>query len=89
MEKCDFYSEVREEAKKEELLKNNNPYFDEDGALVFKSTDETSIRITNKGLYLKDKYGNEMYTDSFKVSLKDNAPSYEKLYNYWLETKQK
>lgn len=27
--------------------------------------------------------------DDFKVSLKNNAPSYEELYNYWLETKQK
>lgn len=88
--KCDFYSEVREKAIKEEnFLENRNPYFDEDGALVFKSTDGTSIRITNKGLYLKDKYGNEMYIEDSRACLEDNAPSYEELYNYWLETKQK
>ena len=73
----------------EKLLANINPYFDEDGALLFKSTDGTSIRITNKDIYLKDRYGNEMCMDNFKVSLKDNAPSYEELYKYWHETKQK
>lgn len=73
--------------KEEKILESNNTYFDEDGAFVFKSTDGTSIRITNKDIYLKDRYGNEMCMDNFKVSLKDNTPSYEEFYNYWLETK--
>lgn len=87
--KCDFYPEVREEAIKEEkFLENINPYFDEDGAIVFKSTDGATIRITNKDLYFIDKYGNEMSMGDFKISLKSNTPSYEELYNHWLKTKQ-
>lgn len=87
--KCDFYPEVREEAIKEEkFLENINPYLDEDGAIVFKSTDGATIRITNKDLYFIDKYGNEMSMGDFKISLKSNTPSYEELYNHWLKTKQ-
>ena len=70
------------------ILENINPYFDEDGAIVFKSTDGTVIRITNKDLYFIDKHGNEMSIGDFKISLKSNMPSYEELYDHWLKTKQ-
>ena len=71
------------------ILENINPYFDEDGAIVFKSTDGTVIRITNKDLYFIDKYGNETSMVDMFLKFDKNAPSYEELYNYWLETKQK
>ena len=70
------------------ILENISPYFDEDGALVFKSTDGTAIRITNEDLYFIDKHGNEMSIGDFKISLKSNMPSYEELYDHWLKTKQ-
>ena len=70
------------------ILENISPYFDEDGALVFKSTDGAAIRITNEDLYFIDKYGNETSMVDTFLKFDKNAPSYEELYDHWLKTKQ-
>ena len=94
--KCDFYPEVREKAAKEEKFIDNGigawnsikVYIDDDGGTVFKHVDGTSIKITNEDLYVIDKYGNELSMNEIGTNFKSNAPSYEELYNYWLDTKQ-
>lgn len=94
--KCDFYPEIREKAVKEEKFIDNSVgvynsvkvYIDDDGATIFKYVDGTGIKMTNNGLYAIDKYGNELLTNEIGVNYKSNTPSYEELYNYWLNTKQ-
>ena len=94
--KCDFYPDIREKAMREEKFINigawNNggvkAYIDDDGAILIKAVDGTIIKMTNKDLYFIDKYGNEMSINELNSHFKSNSPSYEELYNYWMNTKQ-
>ena len=62
--------------------------WDENGLLTAVSEDG-KIVFTKENTQMVDKYGNTFTIDSLKAIFKQNSPTYDELYEYWLENKTK
>lgn len=65
---------------------NSKMFCDENRVLTISEGNET-IKIKNDGFHFIDRYGNEMFFKDYKLTFKNNSPTYEELYNHWLKTK--
>jgi hypothetical protein len=61
--------------------------WDENGLLTLVS-DQGKIIFTNEDTCMVNKYGDTFTINSLKATFKQNAPTYDELYEYWLKTKQ-
>ena len=59
-----------------------------DGSYIIQSIDGNMIKIMSDGLYMVDKYGNTTFLTDINFAYKQNSPSYDELYEYWLKTKE-
>lgn len=59
----------------------------EDGTLTM-ITPYGSVKITNDKLSFTDKYGNTLTFEDMKAIYQLNSPTYDELYEHWLQTKQ-
>lgn len=63
--------------------------YKEDKSIILKSDDGRVFAISEDKIIAMDKYGDVMeYVDGV-IRYKQNAPTYEELYEYWLKTKDK
>ena len=58
-----------------------------DGLIFGMNSDGSYVKMTSTDLYFVDKYGNEECLSNFGATFKQNAPSYDELYNHWVKTK--
>lgn len=63
-----------------------NPYMNNDGCLEW-ADKNMKVRLTNSGLFVIDKYGNETIITGLNTTFKQNSPTYDELYEHWLKTK--
>lgn len=68
-------------------LEKQNIGWDKDGILTVTNALGT-IKITNEGLHMINKYGDTLIADDKGYSCQFNSPTYEELYEHWLKTKQ-
>jgi len=61
----------------------------EDKGITLEAEDGRKFFISEDKIFAIDKYGNVMkYSDGF-IHYKQNAPTYDELYEHWLKTKDK
>lgn len=61
----------------------------EDKSITLEAEDGRKLFISEDNIVAIDKYGNVMkYNDGF-IHYKQNAPTYDELYEHWLKTKDK
>lgn len=61
----------------------------EDKGITLEAEDGRAIFISEDKIFAMDKYGNIIkYSDGF-IRYKQNAPTYDELYEHWLKTKDK
>lgn len=58
-----------------------------DGLIILRGEDGSYIRYTNEGVYYVDPYENETCITDVAATYKQNAPTYDELYQHWLKTK--
>ena len=61
--------------------------WDENGLLTAVN-ENGKIVFSNENTYMVDKYGNTLTIDDLRAVFKQNSPTYDELYEYWLKTKQ-
>lgn len=60
--------------------------WDENGQLTLVGEDGTIV-FTNECVHMVDKYGNTFTVDDLKAMFQRNSPTYDELYEHWLQTK--
>ena len=61
--------------------------WDENGWLTAVN-ENGKIMFVNDDVHMVDKFGNTFTIDSLKAVYQQNSPTYEKLHEHWLKTKQ-
>lgn len=72
------------------ICNNNNTilYIDPtNGSYIFQNADGRMIQIAPDDLYMTDKYGNTTSLTNLGLTYKQQYPSYDELYEYWIKTK--
>lgn len=64
-------------------------YIDDDGCFVWESLNGMRMRLSNEDLHIIDVYGNEISMTKAGVLYDCNSPTYDELYEHYLQTNMK
>ena len=58
-----------------------------DGLIILSRPDGSYVKISNSDMEMVDCYGNQLRLSDIELTYKQNSPSYDELYDYWINTK--